>query len=191
MSHYPVAVIHRTDQSVDDLLERYDESLDVEFDPEEEYWYNPDAKWDWYEVGGRWSGLLKTKSGEHVNEALIKDVDFSPSDDREYYLHWWDVVINGADLDDGEDEDDFLTIFNNQYYVDRYIDADTYADEMVKFSTYAIVTPDGEWHAPGEVGWFGISLAEHEAERKWFENYDDFIKTANPYHMITIVDCHI
>lgn len=27
------------------------------------YWENPNAKWDWYEVGGRWPGLLRIKSG--------------------------------------------------------------------------------------------------------------------------------
>lgn len=25
------------------------------------YWENPNAKWDWYAIGGRWSGLLKLK----------------------------------------------------------------------------------------------------------------------------------
>ena len=25
------------------------------------YWYNPNAKWDWYQLGGRWTGLLKLK----------------------------------------------------------------------------------------------------------------------------------
>jgi len=25
------------------------------------YWENPDAKWDWYEIGGRWAGMLKLK----------------------------------------------------------------------------------------------------------------------------------
>lgn len=25
------------------------------------YWYNPNAKWDWWTVGGRWSGLLHLK----------------------------------------------------------------------------------------------------------------------------------
>ncbi|MDT4836897.1 hypothetical protein FQZ97_706150 [compost metagenome] len=27
------------------------------------YWENPNRKWDWYQVGGRWSGLLKLKEG--------------------------------------------------------------------------------------------------------------------------------
>jgi hypothetical protein len=28
------------------------------------YVRNPNAKWDWYELGGRWSGMLKLKQGE-------------------------------------------------------------------------------------------------------------------------------
>lgn len=27
------------------------------------YYYNPNAKWDWYQVGGRWNGFFKLKEG--------------------------------------------------------------------------------------------------------------------------------
>jgi len=27
------------------------------------YWTNPNAKWDWYTIGGRWSGYFKPKAG--------------------------------------------------------------------------------------------------------------------------------
>jgi hypothetical protein len=27
------------------------------------YWQNPNAKWDWYEIGGRWAGFFKMKPG--------------------------------------------------------------------------------------------------------------------------------
>lgn len=27
------------------------------------YWITPNAKWDWYEIGGRWSGYFKAKPG--------------------------------------------------------------------------------------------------------------------------------
>jgi hypothetical protein len=27
------------------------------------YWHNPNAKWDWYSVGGRWTGYFKPKDG--------------------------------------------------------------------------------------------------------------------------------
>lgn len=28
------------------------------------YWENPNAKWDWYKLGGRWTGFFKLKSGK-------------------------------------------------------------------------------------------------------------------------------
>lgn len=28
------------------------------------YWENPNKKWDWYQLGGRWSGLLRVKPGK-------------------------------------------------------------------------------------------------------------------------------
>ncbi|MCK9521348.1 MAG: hypothetical protein WC279_14770 [Sulfurimonas sp.] len=27
------------------------------------YWHNPNSKWDWYQVGGRWTGYFKVKEG--------------------------------------------------------------------------------------------------------------------------------
>ena len=35
--------------------------------------YNPDSKWDWYEVGGRWAGTLELKEGV----APIQPINFS------------------------------------------------------------------------------------------------------------------
>ena len=39
--------------------------------------YNPDSKWDWYDPMGRWSGFIKTKSEEFVNEATFGEIDFT------------------------------------------------------------------------------------------------------------------
>lgn len=36
---------------------------------------NPVGKYDWYEIGGRWECKLKTKSGDMVSSALIRDID--------------------------------------------------------------------------------------------------------------------
>ena len=37
--------------------------------------YNPDSKWDWYSVGGRWSGFFVLKNGEAADQAIKKDID--------------------------------------------------------------------------------------------------------------------
>lgn len=52
--------------------------------------YNPDSKWDWYLLGGRWSGSLRLKTGKEgitgesgvfdnkpgIDQAFKKDIDF-------------------------------------------------------------------------------------------------------------------
>lgn len=37
---------------------------------------NPNGKWDWYVVGGRWDGFFLLKDGSYVNSAIKGDIDF-------------------------------------------------------------------------------------------------------------------
>lgn len=62
MSHFSVIVIGN---NAEQQLAPYDENLAVETVDEdgEIYTRNPDAKWDWYEIGGRWTGYFKLKPG--------------------------------------------------------------------------------------------------------------------------------
>ena len=39
--------------------------------------YNPLSKWDWYAIGNRWDGYLKTKSGEYVNTCYLNEIDWT------------------------------------------------------------------------------------------------------------------
>lgn len=45
------------------------------------YWKNPNAKWDWYELGGRWDGFFTLKNGKPSNQAKKKDIDFEKMKD--------------------------------------------------------------------------------------------------------------
>jgi len=61
--------------------------------------YNPDSKWDWYTVGGRWSGLLNLKKNKFgiegesgvrdnrkgIDIAYFKDIDWSKMKDFNTY----------------------------------------------------------------------------------------------------------
>ncbi len=45
---------------------RFNEDEDSDVDEEtgkKGYWENPNAKWDWYRIGGRWAGHFRLKSG--------------------------------------------------------------------------------------------------------------------------------
>lgn len=231
MSHYIVAVFHREDQKVEDLLAPFDENTEVEpyirytrqeaIDFVREHWgdwakdksddecwneiadeydnntdengniystYNPDSKWDWWSYGGRFGGSIKLKGkDEYTDEARVGDADFS--DDKETYeqsLKFWDDCV------DGKAPSGDLFFYKPEYYKEFYGDRETYARFQARFSTFAVVTPDGEWHEKGTMGWFGCSSETPEEARSWEEHYKErFIDTADPDWIISIVDCHI
>jgi len=56
---------------------------------------NPKAQWDWWVVGGRWSGFLTLKDGENASTALNGEIDWVKMHDEkqekqeEYFNKWW------------------------------------------------------------------------------------------------------
>lgn len=62
-------------------------------------------------------------------------------------------------------------------------------DKSKRFSTYAILTPDGEWHQKGEMGWFGVSTGE-VAQETWDVETRRLLE-AHPDCIAVVVDAHI
>ena len=60
-------------------------------------------------------------------------------------------------------------------------------DELPDFVPFAFVTPDGEWHAKGEIGWWGMSWDEIPDD-EWERIYSDAV---DKYKNFTLLDCHI
>lgn len=152
--------------------------------------YNPNSKWDWYDIGGRWNNLLKTKDGQKVNTCLLKDLDLSP--DKEKYndaVRFWEIIVEGQPLKDGEEEP--FNWYKKEYYLERYKTKENYAKVQSLFSTYAILTDKGEWLESGRMGWFGVSFATNKEGKSWDENYQEILKSMDKDLRITIVDCHI
>lgn len=154
--------------------------------------YNPQSKWDWYEIGGRWHDFLPLKNGNHANSARLCDIDFSPSkEDYEKAIRFWDVYVDGAPCDE-EEAKTHWSLYNADYYRDTYGTREVYAEAMSNFATFAVVTPDGDWHEKAQMGWFGLSDATARDELEWPRHYfDRFIKGNDPDMFMTIVDCHI
>lgn len=53
------------------------------------HWRNPNAKWDWWTIGGRWPGRLSVRSGR-VDVCRIRDLDLATADRerKESALKW-------------------------------------------------------------------------------------------------------
>ena len=153
--------------------------------------YNPKSKWDWWQVGGRFSGLLFDKEKDYfVDEGYVKDIQFvNDAEAYEHALKFWDVYVEGKEP---PDDDDYDSLYKKEYYKNRYKDKETYARYRAQFSTWAVVTPDGEWHECGRMGWFACSDETDEEAIDWYEHYKErFLDTAQPDWYVTVVDYHI
>ena len=175
------------------------------------YLRNPNPKWDWWELGGRWSNMLRLKAGRKGNradrtcpntkeprkrsycaQARLKDIDFSP-DPQAYNeaLRFWEVVVEGSPLRDGENSAQFHTFYRREYYLDQFRTKENYARNCSSFTTRALVTPDGEWYENGEMGLFGAHNATAESRSRYGEFLRSTLANADPEMWLSIVDCHI
>lgn len=158
------------------------------------FWGNPNTKCDSWCVGGGWKDFLRAKTGEHGNPlteheegyydiAKIKDVDFSSNEKLKNRAEkFWATYVEGEDV----------CAEMRQRYIEEYKSKESFMNENSKFSTFAVITNDGEWHERGEMGILGVDSSTEEESKSWSDNwYDTFIKNANPDWYIALVDCHI
>ena len=215
MSHYTVAVFTHTEDEVDELLAPFNEVVEAgspyaEFKEDEDsdvdlvtgkkgYWFNPNARWDWYSIGGRWAGQLKVKNAEGVGKvvercdtARVRDCDFSP-DEEDYReaIRCWEIAVEGSPMTE-EERKKYVLMYKGEYYIQQYGTKENYARQMSDFSTYAFITADGEWHETGRMGWFGMDDATRSSREAYRKAFDAYLEEARKQDLlITIVDCHI
>jgi len=181
------------------------------------YWENPDAKWDWYEIGGRWTGFFKLVSEDKIkypelathgrsgliahdakdgtaDQVAVTDIDLViPEEDLKKSYRFWEVYVEGAKKTTEEKQDNFCNhvFYKKEYYIERYKTKENYAKATNSLQTYAVLR-DGEWIEQGSMGWFGCSSETHEEAEEWSSSfYDKFIKDLPEETLLTVVDCHI
>lgn len=217
--------LFEADESMDDLRAEYEEKKQqypsfedflhrvygYEYNEELDsagYICNPNAKWDWWVIGGRWSDILKLKPGRKGNrgeeryrsdkprdgwcdQARVCDVDFTV-DENAYRqaIRFWEVVVDGQPLSEGESPAQFFSYYRKEYFLEQFGNADTYAKTCSSLSTWAYLTPDGEWFENGRMGWFAAHDATLASRQSYADSFQQFIEGHQDF-WITIVDCHI
>lgn len=155
------------------------------------YWENPNSKWDWYEIGGRFRGIIPLKNGNKMTIAQIKDINFDS--DKEIYKNeerFWELVVEEQPLREGEKEP--INWYTKDFYTSLYENKQEYADRESRFKTFALLTPDGVWRERGKMLWFGIDTRDKESNRDFEEAFKEIVE--NPKYQdvyLIIVDCHI
>lgn len=156
-------------------------------------YHNDNAKWDWYTLDGK-DYMFPLKRGvvlgdgewyHRKNDYIYDqpDEDF----DTDWCERFWDVFVMGKPAKDGEK---FDSLFNKNYYIDRYGTKERYLKCCSIVHPYAFITPDGAWHAPGNMGWFAIDDATDESYERYMDEWMAYVMSdENPY--VSFVDCHI
>jgi len=168
------------------------------------HWYNPNAKWDWFSVGGRWRGFFKLKPGAKgelgqdswsspkedmkgkADIAKIKDIDWEGMD-KEYYdsaKKRWNAWQEELKKPEKERQHPY---FN--FGVEKGDTEKTYMDREGHWKPFCIVMND-EWYERGTMGWWGCVSNEKE-EDVWDKEWKKLIAELDPETVLTAVDFHI
>lgn len=142
--------------------------------------WNPSGKWDWYQLGGRYSGMLHlarytVKKGETIffhsvettDSAKVKDIDWnsyklSPELNEQHRKEWNDNLKS-----DYGTVDNYLKICNS-------------------FFTWNLLY-DSVWYRPDDSDLFCMDMDKNlEYQRTFFEIMDHL----SPDNYVSIIDCH-
>lgn len=184
MSHYLAVVLVPRDttdieEAVTELLAPYDEG-----DPD-----NGDTKWDWWQIGGRWTGTF--------------DPRYNPRTDPANMETCWLCKGTGMRNDRGGEE---LRAENSQFTCNgcegtgkslRWPTSwEPFAGDVMpvaklpkNIEVFAIVTPDGEWHQRGQMGWWANVTDEKDAAA-WQAEVREIL-AAHGDCIAVACDCHI
>ena len=176
-------------------------------------YYNPDAKWDWYEIGGRWPNSLKVKKDAQFNmgghygkmgtpegKGRYRWVDAAPLCEIEWDLmntispeqkkkasEFWDKYVLNQDPNY-----DAKFAYKREYYLDRYKTKEEYIKRTNIFTTHDLLVEDRGWITVGDMGWFGCDDSTYDSETNYIKQFYDIVKAPGyQNYWFVVVDCHI
>jgi len=212
--------------------------------------YNPNSKWDWYQVGGRWTGYFKVKRGADWSKLINgtpglmtaansdvsrcdagvkagldldamrdeKGAEASAAYDRYHALvagcpeaKPWKYFRSCVDVDPAyttdQARDDYAKQRRVRLVMNTEFDAIFGPDPIEVYAKpreliverararavpgYAVLTHDGEWMAPGKMGWFGMSSDDDDSYEKYLEAANAYLNALPDDVWLVQVDCHI
>jgi len=168
--------------------------------------YNPLSKWDWYAVGGRWSGMLgeyDPTQYEHNYEPcdVCNGTGSRPGTDYSAENMAW---VRGGNASDpfhqviGAGCNGCMgTGWQFKFASDLVVPLDGNARPLLDLDLtssdnwipFAIVTPDGAWHEKAKMGWWAMTTGNQTAE-EW-QTEARGLALQYKEHVAVVVDLHI
>jgi hypothetical protein len=168
------------------------------------YYHNPNAKWDWYQIGGRWCGYFTMKEGKvgvpsdrhwanetkdipinKADQAFMRDIDWEAmkSERRTKAEVNWEKHKKKLT----EQDDKYHPYF--EFGIKQDDTRDQYLARYESFATFAVVK-DGKWYEHGEMGWWACVSNEKDQD-VWNAEFDKLVMSLPDDTLLTVVDCHI
>lgn len=169
------------------------------------YYHNPNAKWDWWSVGGRWTGFFKAKKGVKFPNDLSTG---TPGLLTECAGDGWHDSIRKCDIDFEAMKAEAVESAKENWkkyqeelaknaemakFIFQYPDDVKTEEDCIKYklktylSTFALLK-DGKWYEKGKMGWWAIVSNEN---KDWCEEFTKMFEELPEDTLITVVDCHI
>jgi len=165
--------------------------------------YNPNSKWDWYQIGGRWTGYYSDYDPEtdpknievcgFCNGTGMREGWAWMDEDGVHYKDDWAKQCKGCNSCKGtgkslkwptqwESSDrDILPVSAVLTMMNQEKDP--------KDCLFAILTPNNEWIENGSMGWWGM-VSDEKDENTWQEEFKNVLEEYSDY-LAVVVDCHI
>jgi hypothetical protein len=161
-------------------------------------WENPNAKWDWYKLAGRFSGKLIRRNGTKADDALLTngsdlsvDWDAMKSTEMQYALKEWERFQKLLKTD--ASPRDFYFEFGLGIGADRekIPTEELFIKQFSSIATFAVVI-DKTWHQKAGMGWFG-SLSNEKSIDDWNSEFLAIVDNLDTEknRMVSVYDCHI
>lgn len=196
------AILHKVPlKTIYPTLKDYMEECGYEFNEDEGsygYWSNPNAKWDWFEIGGRWQNVFVLKEGAEGYKGTCIIPEESPDVSEVQYT----AQASKKDIDwdttyklQRQKQEDLWNIMDNkkekewQIWLSKGKTKKEYIDTYSWLPIHSILK-DGEWIDSEEDFWFTGDTDEEEYV-KWGKYVQSVIDQCDDEELLTIVDCHM
>src|SRR5262245_14538665 len=170
-------------------------------------WFNPNSQYDWYQLGGRFTGRLILKPGRQgllgspglctapagagragagrADQAVKGDIDFAAMSLESYasFLAAWSELKQRGEISDGGAKWSYdipEAVTTREQLLD-------YARKRSVHNAPAAIGVDGEWSGPW---WVTEGLTEEAAER-WDARYAALLESLPDDALLTVIDCHV
>jgi hypothetical protein len=185
MSHFCTLVLipqgcPEPEKKVAELLAPYSENGE---------WFADGSRWDWWQIGGRWTGVMS---------------DYRPEDDPENHescelcggcgLRTDEIGNHHREIDpdykcNGCDGKGWKVKWPTQWKTVTEKDVVPVSQVPPEFTSFALVTPDGKWREKGRMLWFATTEDEVD-EAEWETTFRAQLGEWQDSTAV-IVDCHV